>query len=85
MYLAAVQEAVARPGAWVEVPRDFATEFNASVTAGCLRQGFLRVEPQAGDVPVTVRGKRYIATAAPVETRIDAVDRGAWRLSVRLR
>ncbi|HEX7168118.1 MAG TPA: hypothetical protein VF230_14160 [Acidimicrobiales bacterium] len=82
MYLTAVQEAVFRPGAWIEIPRDFATEFNASVTARCLEQGYLRVDPREDDVPVTVGGKRYIATPAPVETRIDAID-GRWRLSIR--
>jgi hypothetical protein len=83
MYLGAVQEAASRPDVWIEIPRDFATEFNASVTANCLQQGFLRVEPRDDDVPVTVRGKRYIATATPVETRIDGVD-GNWQLSIRL-
>src|SRR3954447_37121 len=78
MYLAAVERAVSRPGGWVEIPRDFVSEANASVTAGFLEQGYLRVEPREGDVPVVVQGKRYIRTAAPVETRRRQVD-DEWR------
>lgn len=82
MYLVAVQDAVNQPGHWIEVPREFETEFNASITGSCLEGGYLRVQPQEGDQPVTVRGRRYIKTAAPVDARVTEAD-GKWRLSLR--
>ena len=82
MYLSAVRDAVARPGVWMEIPRDFVTEANASVTAKCLEKGFLRVEPRAGDTSIAIEGKHFIATEAPVHTRVTSID-GGWRLSVR--
>lgn len=82
MYLAAVEAAHAQPGRWVEIGRAFDTEFNASVTAGRLERGYLRVQPRQGDPPIVVEGKRYIRTASPVDTRVRASD-GEWRLSIR--
>lgn len=82
MYLAAVAAATAEPGEWVEVPRGFKTEFNASVTGQCLEGGYLRVEPRDRDVPIVVDGKRCIRTPAPVETRRRRAGDG-WRLSIR--
>ena len=82
MYLASVEEAVATPGRWIEIPRAFDTEFNASVTGGCLEGGYLRVQPRAGDDTLLVRGKRYVRTAAPVDVRTRKTDDG-WRLSIR--
>jgi hypothetical protein len=82
MYLATVEQAVAHPGRWVEVPRRFDTEFNASITGSCLRDGYLRVQPREGDIPVLVQGRRYIRTAAPVECRVHREPNG-WALSVR--
>ncbi|MGH2948801.1 MAG: hypothetical protein ACRDPC_21525 [Solirubrobacteraceae bacterium] len=81
--LAAVEAAVAAPGRWVEIPRSFKTEFNASITGTCLQGGYLRVEPREGDRPIVVQGKRYIRTAAPVETRHRRVG-DEWRLRIRL-
>ena len=80
-YLYAVNDAVSRPGVWVKIPRNFESQMNASVTASCLEQGFLRVTPRKGDVSVAVNGKRYIATAGPVRTRLDEAD-GVWQLSI---
>jgi len=82
MYLDAVRRATGTPSEWVEVPRDFKTEFNASITGSCLEGGDLRVEPREGDIPVVVQGHRYIRTAGPVETRSRKVG-DAWRLSIR--
>jgi hypothetical protein len=82
IYLAAVESAVASPGRWVDIPRSFSTEFNASITGSCLQGGYLRVQPHEGDVPVVVAGKRYIRTAAPVVPRVQKV-RDEWQLSVR--
>ena len=82
MYLAAVEDAVACPGRWIDIPRSFETEFNASITGSCLEGGYLRVQPRDGDTEARVRGKRYIATAGPVETRI-ATDGDGWQLSIR--
>jgi hypothetical protein len=84
MYLAAVRKAIEAPGEWVELPRDFRTEFNASITGSCLEGGYLRVEPRVGDTPVVVQGKKYIRTAGPVEARYRKVG-DAWRLSIRSR
>jgi hypothetical protein len=84
MYLAAVEAAVASPGRWIEIPRGFDTEFNASITGTCLASGYLRVEPREGDVPVIVQGKRYIQTPAPVDPRTRKVG-DQWRLSIRYR
>ncbi len=82
MYLTAVEDAVADPGRWIVLPRRFSTEFNASITGYCLREGYLRVQPRKGDTPVSVQGKRYIRTAAPVASKADR-DGDEWRLSVR--
>jgi len=82
MYLSAVQRAVQTPGVWVEVPRSFPSEFNASITGSCLEHGYLRVEPREGDVPIVVHGKRCIRTAGPVKTCIRNVG-DAWQLSIR--
>ncbi len=82
LYLAAVRDAVHSPGSWVVVRRTFDTEANAGVTASCLRGGYLRVIPYAGDDAIDVSGKRYLRTAAPVQTRITKVD-GGWCLEVR--
>jgi len=46
MYLDTVERAVARPGHWIEIPRRFDTEFNASITAACLREGYPRVHQE---------------------------------------
>jgi hypothetical protein len=67
MYLDAVRRATDTPNEWVEVPRDFKTESNASITGSCLEGGYLRVEPGEGDIPVVVQGHRYIRTAGPAE------------------
>jgi hypothetical protein len=82
MYLAAVERAVARPGVWTDV-RVFKTEANAAVTGNCLAGGYLRVDPRPGDTAVEVKGKRYIATAAPVETMISQGPDG-WLLKIRV-
>lgn len=82
MYLASVEQAIANPGVWIEIPRTFKTEFNAKITRTCLEGGYLRVEPRTGDTPM-VGGKRYIATAAPVATRVGESD-GEWTVSVRI-
>ena len=63
------ERALGHPETSIQVPRRFDTEFNVSITAACLGEGYLRVQPRDGDVTVVVRGKRYIRTAAPVETR----------------
>ena len=81
MYLSAVEEAVSQPGLWIRIPRVFRTEANASVTANCLAHGFLRVRPRAGDASVTMNGKQYLATAAPVRTRVQEAG-GVWHLSI---
>lgn len=83
LYLTAVERAVARPGTWTDV-RVFATEFNARMGADCLAGGYLRVQPREGDRPTLVAGKRYIATAAPVETKVDEGPDG-WLLKIRMR
>ena len=70
MYLGAVDEAVAAPGHWIEIPRAFKTELNARVTARCLEAGYLRVQPREGDLTVVVHGKRYVKTPGPVRTRL---------------
>jgi len=82
LYVAAVAEAVATPGAWVRVGRVFETEKNAAVTGHCLRQGFLRVKPRDNDPEIVVRGKRLLRTPAPVETDIVPVA-GGWTLTIR--
>jgi hypothetical protein len=82
MYLAAVERAVAEPGRWIEVPRRFRTEANASVTGRCLQGGYLRVQPREGDDHVIVGGRRYVRTAAPV-TPCAEPDGDEWRLSIR--
>ena len=81
-YLAAVEAAAATAGRWLHV-RDFGTEANARVTAACLSAGYLRVKPRDGDREVRVNGTRYIATAAPVETRVEPAS-DVWRLFVRV-
>jgi hypothetical protein len=82
MYLATVQRAVTQRDQWIDVPSRFDTEFNASITGTCLRDGYLRVRPRDGDTPVVVQGKRYIKTAAPVEYRVRREPDG-WVLSIR--
>ena len=54
------------------MPRRFETEKNAAVTASCLRGGYVRVKPRDGDRAVDIKGQRWVATAAPVDTRVDA-------------
>jgi hypothetical protein len=83
MYLAAVEEAVERPGRWITIPRTFKTRTNAQVTAGCLGSGYLRVQPRDGDRLVKAEGKPCIATAAPVTARVDARPNGEWTLRIR--
>jgi hypothetical protein len=82
LYLATVEKAIAVPDQWRDVPRRFATEFNAAITGNCLQGGYLRVEPREGDEVVQVDGKRYIKTAAPVEYRVRGTAE-EWYLSVR--
>ena len=82
MYLAAVEQAVSEPGQWIQIPRRFESELNASVIGGCLRGGYLRVPPRDGDEAVEVDGRTYLKTAAPVTSRVDDVG-GAWTLSIR--
>ena len=82
LYIAAVQSAIATPGRWIEIPRRFQTEFNANITADCLRGGYLRVEVREGEVPTYVAGERYLKTPASVLTRVER-DREGWLLRVR--
>jgi hypothetical protein len=82
MYLASVEDAVATPGRWIEIPRGFDTEFNASITGTCLEGGYLRVQPREGDEELAVRGKRYIKTPALVDARTHWIGE-EWRLSIR--
>ena len=81
MYLAAVEKAVSEPGRWIDIPRRFDRELTASVMGGRLRAGYLPVPPRDGDEAVEVDGKRYLKTAAPVTSRVDAVG-GGWTLSI---
>lgn len=80
-YLAAVEHAVARPGTWIEV-RTFDTRSSATTTAACLRDGYLRVEARHGQPSTVVAGRRWLATAAPVETDVTGCAEG-WKLRVR--
>ena len=82
LYLATVERAIAQRDRWIDVPRRFDTEFNASITGTCLRDGYLRVHPRDGDDAVVVKGKSYIKTAAPVEYRVRREPDG-WVLSIR--
>jgi len=82
MYNAAVEGAIATPGLWIEIPRRYQTEFNANITAVCLRGGCLRVEVREGDTPTYVAGKRYLKTPARVMTRVER-DREGWLVRVR--
>ena len=82
MYVGAVERAIASPDRWIEIPRRFRTEFNASVTAVCLRGGYLRVEVREGDTPTYVAGKRYLQTPAPVLARVER-DREGWLVLIR--
>jgi hypothetical protein len=82
MYLDAVDAAVAKPGVWVEVPRQFRTRYNAEKTGSCLQGGYLRVQPREGDVPIQAEGQLCIKTAAPVTPRIESDD-DVWKLSIR--
>jgi hypothetical protein len=82
MYVAAVERAIATPGRWIELPRRFRTEFNASITADCLRGGYLRVEVREGDAPIYVAGKRYLKTPARVAARVER-DREGWLVLIR--
>lgn len=70
LYLRTVEEAVANDGHWIEVPRRFATKMNADVTGHCLQGGYLRVKPRDGEPSITVNGKTYLRTAAPVDVKI---------------
>lgn len=82
MYIASVEKAIAQPGRWIEVPRTFATEFNAKITGSCLAGGYLRVKPGKGDAQIVVEGKRYLETPAPVTPRVRKVG-SEWVLSIR--
>jgi hypothetical protein len=82
LYLATVEEARRSPGQWIEVPRTFDTEFNASITGFCLREGYLRVKPRPGEPAVRVAGNSYLATAGPVEVDYREIPEG-WVLFVR--
>ncbi len=82
MYIAAVERAVASPGLWIEIPRRFRTEFNAKMTADCLRGGHLRVEVRPGDTPIVVAGKRYLKTPARVLARVEH-DRQGWLVRIQ--
>lgn len=82
MYIVAVERAIATPDRWIEIPRRFRTEFNASVTAVCLRGGYLRVEVREGDTPTYVAGKRYLKTPGRVLTRVER-DREGWLVRIR--
>jgi hypothetical protein len=70
LYVRAVAQAVASPGQWVKVPRRFASQMNARVTGCCLEGGYLRVKPQ-GDAAITIRGHRWLRTAAPVAVKVE--------------
>jgi hypothetical protein len=82
MYVLTARSAIAQVGQWVEIPRRFGTEFNASITGRCLQQGFLRVQPRDGDLPVVVEEKPYIKTAAPVAPRVEREGQ-QWKLNIR--
>lgn len=82
MYIEAVQRAMRSPGHWIKVPRRYESEFNASVTATCLRGGYLRVKVRPGDTPVDVAGKRYVKTPALVSARVEREPEG-WCVSIR--
>ena len=82
VYIAAVERAIAAPGRWIEVPRRFQTQFNANVTAVCLRGGYLRVEVRDDDTPIYVAGKRYLKTPAPVHARVER-DYDGWLVRIR--
>ena len=81
MYLAAVEQAIAEPGRWIDIPRRFESELKASIMGGCLRRGYLRVPPRDGDASIEVGGQTYLKTAGPVTARIDAAGH-AWTLSI---
>ena len=81
-YIAAVERAVASPGVWIEVPRRFRTEFNANITADCLRGGYLRVEVRPDDTEIVVAGKRYLKTPTRVMTRVEQ-DREGWLVRIQ--
>jgi hypothetical protein len=83
LYLRTVEAAVANPGHRIEVPRRFATEMNAAVTGHCLQGGYLRVKPRDGWETITVNGKSYLRTAAPVDVRIDGAG-AEWKLHLRV-
>jgi hypothetical protein len=84
MYLDCVRRAVASPGKAIEIPKDFRSESNAAMTVHCLREGYLRVEPREGDEAITVRGKRYIRTTAPVDAEARRTG-DVWRVTLRAR
>lgn len=83
LYLRTVEAAVANPGHWIEVPRRFATEMNAAVTGHCLQGGYLRVKPRDDGASITVKGKSYLRTAAPVDFKIDGAG-AEWKLHLRV-
>jgi hypothetical protein len=82
LYLATVEAAVANPGHWIEVQREFATEMNAAVTGHCLKGGYLRVAPRHGEASLLVNGKIFLRTAAPVDVKADGAGT-EWRLHLR--
>jgi hypothetical protein len=84
LYLRTVEAAIANPGHWIEVPRRFATEMNASVTGHCLQGGYLRVKPRNDAASIKVNGKTYLRTAAPVGFKIDGAG-AEWKLYLRAR
>ena len=63
-------------------PRRFRTEFNANITADCLRGGYLRVEVRPGGTQIVVAGKRYLKTPARVMTRVEH-DREGWLVRIQ--
>ena len=81
-YLDAVQRAADAPGRWIDIPRTFKSESNASITGYCLREGYLRVEPRPGEPSVRVAGKSYLALRTPVEAEHRETADG-WVLRIR--
>jgi hypothetical protein len=78
-----VHYAEADAGKWLMLPREFKTRENAASTASCIRRGFLRVKPQAGDKTITVGGKSYLALPALCEVRVEH-DGKVWKLWLRV-
>jgi hypothetical protein len=84
LYLQTVAAAVANPGHWIEVPRRFATEMNAAVTGHCLQGGYLRVKPPDETSGITVDGRTFLRTAAPVDFKVEGSGT-EWQLHLRAR